>query len=91
MQLYTFFQSGSAYRATGPTNSPSPGLRWRGNRQKRTKGLGFPEPFDGGRGWEGDIKRMLLAVERLRGCGWAPQFGSRAAILDTARWLDENY
>ena len=51
----------------------------------------FTGGVDGGRGWEGDVKRMLLAVEQLRDCGWAPQFGSRAAILDTARWLDENY
>jgi nucleoside-diphosphate-sugar epimerase len=34
---------------------------------------------------------MLLAVERLHEFGWRPQFGSRAAIVDTARWLDENY
>ena len=51
----------------------------------------FTGGVDGGRGWEGDVKRMLLAVERLRSFGWAPQFGSRAAILDTTRWLDENY
>lgn len=51
----------------------------------------FTGGVDGGRGWEGDVKRMLLAVERLRGFGWAPQFGSRAAIFDTAQWLDENY
>ena len=44
-----------------------------------------------GRGWKGDVKRMLLAVEKLKGFGWTPEFGSRAAICDTAQWLDENY
>ena len=51
----------------------------------------FTGGIDGGRGWKGDVKRMLLAVEKLKGFGWTPEFGSRAAILDTARWLDENY
>ena len=51
----------------------------------------FTGGIDGGRGWKGDVKRMLLAVEKLKGFGWTPEFGSRAAICDTAQWLDENY
>jgi len=51
----------------------------------------FTGGVDGGRGWKGDVKRMLLVVEKLKGFGWEPQFGSRAAICDTAQWLDENY
>ena len=51
----------------------------------------FTGGVDGGRDWKGDVKRMLLVVEKLKGFGWEPQFGSRAAICDTAQWLDENY
>ncbi|MEI6795702.1 MAG: NAD-dependent epimerase/dehydratase family protein [Methanomassiliicoccales archaeon] len=34
----------------------------------------------GGRGWIGDVKLMLLSVERLKTLGWKPTLGSAAAI-----------
>ena len=34
----------------------------------------------GGRGWVGDVKKMLLSVDRLTAAGWAPQMSSREAI-----------
>jgi UDP-glucose 4-epimerase len=34
----------------------------------------------GGRGWVGDVKKMLLAVDRLESRGWSPKLGSREAI-----------
>lgn len=34
----------------------------------------------GGRGWVGDVKKMLLAVDKLEARGWSPELGSREAI-----------
>ena len=35
---------------------------------------------DGGRGWKGDVKVMLLSIERLKRIGWTPEFSSRESI-----------
>jgi UDP-glucose 4-epimerase len=41
--------------------------------------------FTGGdRGWVGDVPRMLLSVERLRGLGWRPGMGSRESVTAAA-------
>lgn len=42
-----------------------------------------------GAGWQGDVKNMGLAVDRLQALGWAPRHGSRDAVRDTAAWLAE--
>jgi UDP-glucose 4-epimerase len=34
----------------------------------------------GGRGWVGDVKKMLLAVDKLESRGWQPKLNSREAI-----------
>jgi UDP-glucose 4-epimerase len=34
----------------------------------------------GGRGWIGDVKVMLLSIERLKAMGWSPTMGSSQAI-----------
>ncbi len=34
----------------------------------------------GGRGWVGDVKKMLLAVDKLEARGWSPRLNSREAI-----------
>jgi UDP-glucose 4-epimerase len=39
----------------------------------------------GGRGWIGDVKLMLLSVERLKALGWKPTMGSAAAIERAVR------
>lgn len=39
----------------------------------------------GGRGWIGDVKEMLLAVDRLAGVGWRPKLNSEQAIRRAVR------
>ena len=51
----------------------------------------FTGGVDGGRGWKGDVKNMRLDIKKMKSHGWDPQFTSRKAIRDTAKWLDENY
>lgn len=41
----------------------------------------------GGRGWLGDVKRMGLAIEKLKRTGWRPRYTSAAAIRATAESL----
>jgi len=35
---------------------------------------------DGGRGWKGDVKNMLLDISKLKFLGWKPEFKSEQAI-----------
>jgi UDP-glucose 4-epimerase len=35
---------------------------------------------DGGRGWAGDVKNMLLDTTKLRSEGWTPKHNSEAAV-----------
>ncbi len=35
---------------------------------------------DGGRGWKGDVKIMLLSIEKLKKFGWKPKLNSRQAV-----------
>ena len=51
----------------------------------------FTGGVDGGRGWKGDVKVMKLDIKALMKHGWAPQYTSRKAIKDTAKWLNKNY
>jgi UDP-glucose 4-epimerase len=45
--------------------------------------------FDGGmpdgRGWLGDIKKMLLDVRKLQSKGWTPKYNSTEAVRMTVR------
>jgi UDP-glucose 4-epimerase len=34
----------------------------------------------GGRGWIGDVRKMLLSVDKLTSAGWTPRMSSREAI-----------
>ncbi len=34
----------------------------------------------GGRGWVGDVRKMLLSVDKLASVGWAPRMSSKEAI-----------
>jgi len=46
---------------------------------------------DGGRGWKGDVKHMLLAVDRLKSLGWKPKLNSIEAVTKTVKgMLKEN-
>ena len=39
----------------------------------------------GERGWVGDVPRMLLSIDRLKGIGWNPAIGSRESVIAAAR------
>jgi UDP-glucose 4-epimerase len=39
----------------------------------------------GGRGWIGDVRLMLLSVERLKALGWRPAMGSAPAVRRAVR------
>jgi UDP-glucose 4-epimerase len=40
-----------------------------------------------GRGWPGDVKYMLLSIEKLERKGWSPKYSSREAVELTAKAL----
>ncbi len=46
---------------------------------------------DGGRGWKGDVKVMQLDMNKLRGTGWNPVYGSAEAVRLTARSVIDSY
>ncbi len=46
---------------------------------------------DGGRGWIGDVKRMILDVAKLNSLGWRPRYNSEDAVRLTIKsMLGEN-
>jgi UDP-glucose 4-epimerase len=45
---------------------------------------------DGGRGWKGDVKVMLLSIEKIKGLGWKPKLNSRQAVRKTVRAILED-
>jgi hypothetical protein len=42
---------------------------------------------DGGRGWKGDVKNMLLDISKIKTLGWKPKLNSKQAIRKAARKL----
>lgn len=49
---------------------------------------GIPFRYTGGdRGWKGDVPKMLLSVERLKGLGWRPLTNSEESVRKAAREL----
>lgn len=40
----------------------------------------FTGGVDGGRGWKGDVKFMLLSIDKIKKLGWKPKLNSRQAI-----------
>jgi len=42
--------------------------------------LRFTGGVDGGRGWKGDVKYMLLDINKLKSLGWKPKYNSLEAI-----------
>jgi UDP-glucose 4-epimerase len=47
----------------------------------------FTGGVDGGRGWKGDVKYMLLAVDKLKSLGWKPKLNSAEAVRKTAKYM----
>ncbi len=43
--------------------------------------------IEGGRGWKGDVKNMLLDIGKLKSKGWKPQYNSMQAVKKTAKQL----
>jgi UDP-glucose 4-epimerase len=49
----------------------------------------FTGGVDGGRGWQGDVKKMLMDVGKLKSCGWKPKYNSAEAVRVTTRQIIE--
>lgn len=49
--------------------------------------LRFTGGVDGGRGWKGDVKDMLLDVNKLKSIGWKPAHNSAKAVKKAAHEL----
>ena len=47
----------------------------------------FTGGIDGGRGWIGDVKKMLLDIEKVKKLGWSPQLNSEESIRQTCRQM----
>jgi len=47
----------------------------------------FTGGVEGGRGWVGDVKYMLLDISKLKNTGWKPRLSSREAVERTTREL----
>ncbi|AEC51978.1 UDP- or dTTP-glucose 4-epimerase or 4-6-dehydratase [Pyrococcus sp. NA2] len=47
----------------------------------------FTGGVDGGRGWKGDVKFMLLSIEKAKRTGWRPRLSSEEAVRRTVREL----
>ena len=45
----------------------------------------FDGGVDGGRGWKGDVKSMLLDISKLKAKGWKPKYNSERAVKRTIR------
>ena len=45
----------------------------------------FTGGVDGGRGWAGDVKTMLLDIQKAMNFGWQPTLNSSEAIRKTVR------
>ena len=58
--------------------------------------MGFPDVklqttggVDGGRGWIGDVKLMLLDISKLKNQGWKPKLSSSQAVDAASKELLE--
>jgi UDP-glucose 4-epimerase len=50
----------------------------------------FTGGVNGGRGWKGDVKKMLLDISKLKSMEWKPKHNSEQAIRLTARCILED-
>jgi UDP-glucose 4-epimerase len=47
------------------------------------------KPILHGVGWIGDVKRIALKIDKIRGLGWKPRLNSRGAVAETAKRILE--
>jgi len=47
----------------------------------------FTGGVEGGRGWKGDVKNMLLDITKLKTLGWRPRLNSKEAVREAAKSL----
>jgi UDP-glucose 4-epimerase len=47
--------------------------------------MNFTGGVDNGRGWKGDVKNMLLDVQKIAAMGWSPRYNSAEAVRLTAK------
>lgn len=47
----------------------------------------FTGGVDGGRGWLGDVKKMLLDINKIKRLGWSPKLNSREAVIKTVKQI----
>jgi len=52
--------------------------------------LTFSGGVNGGRGWIGDVKNMLLDTSKIKSLGWNPELNSQQAIRKTAKHMIQN-
>jgi len=52
--------------------------------------LTYTGGVDGGRGWKGDVKNMLLDISKIKSLGWEPKLNSKQSIRTTARTFIQN-
>ncbi len=45
----------------------------------------FTGGVNGGRGWVGDVKNMLLSIERIKKLGWSPRLNSKQAVREAIK------
>jgi len=49
--------------------------------------LTFTGGVDGGRGWMGDVKNMLLDIDKIKALGWKPKLNSKQVIRKATKHL----
>ncbi|MEM2915511.1 MAG: UDP-glucose 4-epimerase, partial [Candidatus Bathyarchaeia archaeon] len=45
----------------------------------------YTSGVEGGRGWKGDVKEMLLSISKIKRLGWSPKLNSTEAVRQAAR------
>lgn len=51
----------------------------------------FARSFQGGRAWKGDVRQMLLSIEKLSRLGWHPRFNSEDSVRNAVRAALDTY
>jgi UDP-glucose 4-epimerase len=49
----------------------------------------FKQEAEGGRGWAGDVKTMLLDISKFKKLGWNPKYNSLKSIIEAAKEIIE--